>query len=202
MARDERVGFALRRLRVDDRSLALRAQVPHHNYDINTIIDKNLAFHYFSSATASPGPPPCATPMRTWRTARMEASHPSPMLLLYFSNHTLSMAISIAPMRSTTDPVANGAPSDLPAVQPSSDSDPADRILDGESGQDGEGAPFLPAIPEQEGVAPDEVIPTGPGSEGYAAVAARDRNEEKQAEPQRPNYSAVSEVSFICASIE
>ena len=71
-----------------------------------------------------------------------------------------------------------------------------------ESGQDGEGAPFLPPIPEQEGVAPDEVIPTGPGSEGYAAVAARDRNEEKQAEPQRPNYSAVSEVSFICASRE
>ena len=46
MARDERVGFALRRLRGDDRSLALRAQVPHHNYDINTIIDKNLDFHY------------------------------------------------------------------------------------------------------------------------------------------------------------
>ena len=125
----------------------------------------------------------------------MEASQPSPMLLLYCSNHTLSMAISIAPMRSTTDPVANGAPSDLPAVQPSSDSDPADRILDGESGQDGEGAPFLPPIPEQEGVAPDEVIPTGPGSEGYAAVAARDPNEEKQAEPQRPNYPAVSEGS-------
>ena len=125
----------------------------------------------------------------------MEASQPSPMLLLYFSNHSLSMAISIAPMRSTTDPVANGAPSDLPAVHPSSDSDPADRILDGESGQDGEGAPFLPPIPEQEGVAPDEVIPTGPGSEGYAAVAARDPNEEKQAEPQRPNYPAVSEGS-------
>ena len=48
MARDERVGFALRRLRVDDRSLALRAQVPHHNYDIDTIIGKNLYFHYFS----------------------------------------------------------------------------------------------------------------------------------------------------------
>ena len=48
MARDERVGFALRRLRVDDRSLALRAQVPHHNYDVNTIIDNNLDFHYFS----------------------------------------------------------------------------------------------------------------------------------------------------------
>ena len=132
----------------------------------------------------------------------MEASQPSPMLLLYFSNHTLSMAISIAPMRSTTDPVANGAPSDLPAVQPSSDSDPADRILDGESGQDGEGAPFLPPIPEQEGVAPDEVIPTGPGSEGYAAVAARDPNEEKQAEPQRPNYSAVSEGSPDLGSSE
>ncbi len=72
---------------------------------------------------------------------------------------------------------------DLPAVQTSSDSDPADRILDGESGQDGEGAPFLPPIP------------TGPGSEGYAAVAARDPNEEKQAEPQRPNYPAVSEGS-------
>ena len=42
MASDERVGFALRRLRVDDCSLALRAQVPHHNYDINDIIDKNL----------------------------------------------------------------------------------------------------------------------------------------------------------------
>jgi hypothetical protein len=125
----------------------------------------------------------------------MEVSQPSPMLLLYFSNHTLSMAISIAPMRSTTNPVANGAPSDLPAVQPLSDSDPMDRILDGESGQDGEGAPFLPPIPEQEGVAPDEVIPTGPRSEGYAAVAARDPNEEKQAEPQRPNYSAVSECS-------
>ena len=46
MARDERVGFALRRLRGDDRSLALRAQVPHHNYDINTIIDENLDFHF------------------------------------------------------------------------------------------------------------------------------------------------------------
>jgi hypothetical protein len=86
-------------------------------------------------------------------------------------------------MRSTTDPVANGAPSDQPAVQPSSDSDPADRIFDGKSGQDGEGAPFLPPIPEQEGVASDEVIPTGPGSEGYAAVAARNPNEENQAEP-------------------
>jgi hypothetical protein len=53
MASDERVGFALRRLRVDDRSLALRAQVPHHNYDINTIIDKNLDFHYFSSARSA-----------------------------------------------------------------------------------------------------------------------------------------------------
>ncbi len=41
MARDERVGFALRRLREDDRLLALPAQVPHHNYDINTIIDEN-----------------------------------------------------------------------------------------------------------------------------------------------------------------
>lgn len=105
-------------------------------------------------------------------------------------------------MRSTTNPVANGAPSDLPAVHPSSDSDPADRILDGESGQDGEGAPFLPPIPEQEGVAPDEVIPTGPGSEGYAAVAARDPNEEKQAEPQRPNYPAVSEGSPDLGSSE
>ena len=47
----------------------------------------------------------------------MEASQPSPMLLLYFSNHTLSMAISIAPMRSTTNPVANGAPSDLTCPQ-------------------------------------------------------------------------------------
>jgi hypothetical protein len=55
-------------------------------------------------------------------------------------------------------------------VQPSSDSDSADRILDGESGQDGEGAPFLPPIPEQEGVAPDEVIPTGPGSEAKATL--------------------------------
>ena len=105
-------------------------------------------------------------------------------------------------MRSTTNPVANGAPYDLPAVHPSSDSDPADRILDGESGQDGEGAPFLPPIPEQEGVAPDEVIPTGPGSEGYAAVAARDPNEEKQAEPQRPNNSAVSEGSPDLGSSE
>ena len=87
-------------------------------------------------------------------------------------------------------------------MQPSSDSDPADRILDGESGQDGEGAPFLPPIPEQEGVAPDEVIPTGPGSEGYAAVATRDPNEEKQAEPQRPNYSAVSEGSPDLGSSE
>ncbi len=117
MARDERVGFALRRLREDDRSLVLRAQVPHHNDDINTIIDKDLDFHYVSSSTASPGPPPCATPMRTWRTARMEASQPSPMLLLYFSSHTLSMATSIAPMRSTADPVANGAPSDLTCPQ-------------------------------------------------------------------------------------
>ena len=100
------------------------------------------------------------------------------------------------------NPVANGAPSDLPAVQPSSDSDPADRNLDGESGQDGEGAPFLPPIPEQEGVAPDEVIPTGPGSEGYAAVAARDPNEEKQAEPQRPDYSAVSAGSLDLGSSE
>ena len=173
MARDERVGFALRRLRVDDRSLALRAQVPHHNYDINTIIDKNLAFHYFSSATASPGLPPCATPMRTWRTARMEASQPSPMLLLYFSNHTLSMAISIAPMRSTTDPVANGAPSDLTCPQSNLHLTPTRRTefsTERESGQDGEGAPFLPPIPEQEGVAPDEVIPTGPGSEAKATL--------------------------------
>ena len=205
MARDERVGFALRRLRGDDRSLALRAQVPHHNYDINTIIDKSLDFHYFSSATASPGPPPCATPMRTWRTARMEASQPSPMLLLYFSNHTLSMAISIAPMRSTTDPVANGAPSDLTCPQSNLHLTPTRRTefsTERESGQDGEGAPFLPPIPEQEGVAPDEVIPTGPGSEGYAAVAARDPNEEKQAEPQRPNYSAVSEGSPDLGSSE
>jgi len=48
------------------------AQVPHRNFDINTIIDENLDFHYFSLTTASPGPPPCATPMRTWRTARGE----------------------------------------------------------------------------------------------------------------------------------